>query len=135
MQKILNKYPFIIYIFTGALNTLISLTLYVILLHLKTNYLLASGIAYFFGIVEGYVFSALWVFKHNVRISGLLKFSSVFGFSFFLNLVAMYLIVDIISLIKLLAQIIVTGVLTILNYQLIKIFVFKGNGGRQKVSL
>lgn len=115
---------FYIYLFTGGMNTVISLLLFALMIRVGINYLLASCITYVFGIIEGYIFSALWVFKHKIKFSGLFKYSGVYAIAFVINLVLMYLAVEVLLLHKILAQIIVTGILTIANYQLVKIFVF-----------
>jgi|LauGreDrversion4_2_1035121.scaffolds.fasta_scaffold21076_2 putative flippase GtrA len=119
-----NNARFFIYLLTGGINTVISLLLFALMVKIGINYLLASCITYVFGIIEGYLFSSLWVFKHKIKFSGLFKYSGVYAIAFVINLVLMYLAVEMLLLDKILAQIIVTGVLTIINYQLVKIFVF-----------
>lgn len=119
-----NKARFFVYLFTGGMNTIISLLLFALMVQSGINYLLASCITYVFGIIEGYIFSSLWVFKHKIKFSGLFKYSGVYAIAFVINFILMYLAVEILLLHKILAQIIVTGILTIANYQLVKIFVF-----------
>lgn len=121
----MQKYKFLIYLITGGLNTLISLGLYVLLLYLGVNYLVASSITYIYGIIEGYFFSATFVFRNKIKIVGLYKYTGVYGVTFFINIALMYTAVGICGLHKLLAQIVAIVIVTILNFQLIKIFVFE----------
>ena len=113
---------FLVYLFIGWLNTFISLVLYGLMIQFSINYLMATSLVYVFGIVEGYIFSSLWVFKHEICLGGLIKYSGVYAVAFIINLLLMYISVDIIGLHKLLAQIIVMAALPVLNYQLVKIF-------------
>ena len=129
------KKPFIIYLFTGGLNTLISLGIYSLMLKLGVNYLLSSSVTYVFGIIEGYILSSLFVFKHKIKLFGLIKYSGVYGISFILNFILIYLTVSFLGMNKIIAQIIVTAILTILNYTLIKILVFRLNKPREKVAI
>jgi putative flippase GtrA len=124
MKRFLQQ-PFLVYLFTGGLNTAISLALFAIMVKLGANYLFASGFVYIFGIIEGYIFSSIWVFKHKIDLTKLFKYSGVYAISFIFNLLLMYIAVDILLLNKVLAQILVTAILTLLNYQLVKILVFK----------
>ena len=100
---IMKKYPFIIYLVTGGLNTIISLELYNLLIQFGIYYLIASGISYVFGVIEGYIFSSLWVFKYKVRFSGLIKYYVVYGISFVINVGLMYLMVSVLGLNKFMA--------------------------------
>lgn len=119
------KKTFIKYLLSGGTNTLISLAIFTIMVHFGVNYLFASSFVYIYGIIQGYVFNCKFVFHTQVIWQGLLRYSGVFAISFILNLILMYIGVDIFHLQKLVSQIIVTGMLTILNYQLIKLFVFE----------
>lgn len=130
-----RKNPFFIYLFTGGLNTLISLLVYSLMLKLGVNYLLSSSVTYVFGIIEGYIFSSVFVFKHKIRLSGLIKYSGVYGISFILNFILIYLTVSFLGMNKIIAQVIVTAILTILNYTLIKVLVFRLSKPLEKVSI
>lgn len=123
----MKRYRFYVYLLTGGLNTVISLLLFALMVKIGVNYLFASCFIYVFGIIEGYIFSSLWVFKHKIKLSGLFKYSSVYAIAFIINFILIYVTVEIFLLNKIIAQIIVTGVLTIINYQLVKMFVFHLN--------
>ena len=78
-----------------------------------------------FGIIEGYILNAKLLYKLKLRFRELFKYFNVYAIAFILNLVFMFCFVSFWNMPKLPAQILTTGILTILNYQLIKLFVFK----------
>ncbi|WP_411961503.1 GtrA family protein [Francisella sp. SYW-2] len=120
-----TKKTALLYILFGGMNTFISLMMYWCMIKIGLNYLFSSSFVYVFGIIEGYIFTSLWVFNHKIKISSLIRYSEVYGISFIINIVLMYTMVDIFYLSKLISQIICTGILTIANYQMMKIYVFR----------
>ena len=125
LHRIFSKYPGVRYLCIGGFNTLMSLLVYYFLLLLHFNYLYASAITNVFGILEGFYLNSLIVFKHKAKLSGLLKYTSVYAISFILNLVLMYFWVDCLHISKFLAPIITIIILTVINYFLVKKFVFE----------
>ena len=124
MKTVFMRHPIIRYLSVGGFNTLMSLAIYYSLLKLGLNYLLASAITNIFGVLEGFLLNAIIVFKHKVILSSLLKYSSVYVISFILNLILMYIWVDCLFVSKLIAPILTLAIITILNYFLVKRFVF-----------
>ncbi|TNF69101.1 MAG: GtrA family protein [Gammaproteobacteria bacterium] len=119
-----QKY-FIMFLLTGGLNTLISLLLFILLLHIGVYYLVASSITYIFGIIEGYVFTSLWVFNVNIMFKGLLKYAFVYCLTLLVNLIVLYTLVSEFKLHEVIAQITTIALVTLLNYYLIKVFVYR----------
>lgn len=119
-----QKY-FIMFLLTGGLNTLISLLLFILLLHIGVYYLVASSITYIFGIIEGYFFTSLWVFNVNIMFKGLLKYAFVYCLTLLVNLTVLYTLVAEFKLHEVVAQIITIALVTLLNYYLIKVFVYR----------
>lgn len=113
------------FLFVGSFNTMMALTLYTALLWLEIDYILASCISFIFGVFEGYILNSLLVFKTRPQFKSLLRFSLVYCISLLLNLVMMYLQVEYLHLGKLVAQIITSLVLAMVNFYLIKIFVYR----------
>lgn len=123
--NLFERYPILRYLFIGGFNTLMSLLVYYALIYFNINYLLASAVTNIFGVVEGFVLNSLIVFRHKIKWSGLFKYSSVYGLSFIISLLLMYILVDTSHVSKFIAPIINTGVITVINYYLVKRFVFK----------
>lgn len=78
-----------------------------------------------FGILEGYILNAKLLYKAKLEFKELFKYFNVYAIAFILNLVLMFAFVSFFSIQKLLAQILTTGILTILNYQIVRLFVFR----------
>lgn len=113
------------YLIVGGTNTLISLLLYYILLKLSINYLVANVICFIIGVLLGYTLNTLLVFKHKLIFKALMKYSSVYIFSFSLNIVILFGLVYFLNFNKMLSQIVTTAIVTVVNYLLIKKFVFR----------
>lgn len=112
------------FLIIGSINTLICMILFEALILTGLNYLISSALMNIFGIIEGYLLNARFVYKTEAKIKALLKYSNVYAVSFILNLSIMYLLVTLLHQQELVAQIITTGILTIMNYFLVKIIVF-----------
>ena len=114
------------FLFIGGFNTLVCMLVFWLFSDkLKFNYLLSSGIMNIFGIIEGYILNAKFLYKTKLKFKELLKYFNVYAIAFILNLLLMYLFVSILGVQKICAQILTTGILTLLNYQIVKLFVFR----------
>ncbi len=116
---------FIKFLFIGGFNTAVCMLLFWLLNRTGLNYLLSSGLMNVFGVIEGYILNAILLYKSKIRFKDLLKYGNVYLFAFIANLLLMYGFVTGLNLPKLFSQILTTGLLTIINYQIIKLFVFK----------
>ena len=104
-----------------------SLLVYYGLLLVHINYLLATSITNIFGIIEGFLLNSYIVFGHKPKFSGLMKYSTVYAVSFVLNFGIMYVFVDLIHMSPFWAPYPTIAIQTLLNYFLIKRFVFIKN--------
>ena len=127
LSKIFIKYPLVRYLFVGGLNTVISILLYNILLFFKMNYLLATAITNVFGVIEGFLLNSYIVFGQKPKFSTLFKYSTIYAISFVLNLIIMNILVGFMGVSKYLALYPAIVLVTIINYFLIKKFLFKSN--------
>ena len=115
-----------LYLFFGGLNTAITFILYAILVKLEVSYLVASSVCYLVGIFEGFLFNAWFVFKHKPQLSSLTKYSLVYVVAYVINISLLYLAVKYLQLAKIEAQLLVTIIVTLLNFKLVKLLVFRG---------
>lgn len=122
--QIFNKHHILRYLVIGGFNTCACLLVYYILLQLNVHYLVASSITNVFGVLEGYILNSILVFKNKVKFTGLLRYSTVYTIGFINNLILMYIFVDIANLGKFIAQVLTIAIATILNYWMVKRFVF-----------
>jgi putative flippase GtrA len=122
----IKKYgQFIKFCIVGATNTGISLIVYAILLKVNVYYLAASAISYLAGLINGYVLSSSFVFKHKINVKKGLKFIGVYVSSLLINLGFLYILVDRFKLSAFFAQVVVTCFNVFYNYFLNKIWTFK----------
>ncbi len=124
--KYLQKHQqLILYIIVGGFNTILSLFIYYFLLIINCNYLIASTLAYIFGIVLGFLMNAKTVFNsQNIHYKKFLKYVILYVISYVVNIFILYLLVNLCSLNKLFAQVISTLFLVFINFNVIKHFIF-----------
>ncbi len=111
----------------GVLNTIINWILFILLNSIGVYYIISNIIAYSISTVNSYLWNSKWVFKytgHNVNQTTF-KFIILNIIGLVLNTIILFLLVDIIKLPKIIALIIATGIVMILNYFINKIWVFK----------
>jgi putative flippase GtrA len=125
INSIVQAYGHIIkYLMVGGTNTLISIVLYYLLLKIGVFYLLANTICFIIGVILGYSLNSMFVFNAKINFRGLKKYIFVYSASLGLNLLFLSFLVTILNFDKMLAQIITIAIVTIVNYLIIKRFVF-----------
>lgn len=123
----LLHYKALRFLLTGGLNTVVCLGFFAILIKHGVNYLLASTIVFIFGIIEGYVLSSALVFRHKISFRPLLRYAVVYIVSYIVNIVLLYVCVELVNLGKFNGQVITSLLIAVMNYILIKKLVFKIN--------
>ena len=73
LAKLLSS-KFFKFLISGGLNTLVCLLLYWVLIKVNVNYILASTLMFIFGVIEGYILSAIFIFKHRINLFHLAKY-------------------------------------------------------------
>lgn len=111
----------------GVVNTLNSWLVYYLLLFFNIHYLVANTIAYFASSLIGYFLNKMWVFKKKEQknLNGLVKYYIVYITSYFLNMMCMYIIVDVLNISDKLAPILVLFVTVPFNFIFSKLWIFK----------
>ena len=102
----------------GVLNTIINWILFILLNSMGVYYIISNIIAYSISTLNSYLWNSKWVFKYtgdNVNQTTF-KFITLNIIGLVLNTIILFLLVDIIKLPKIIALIIATGVVMILNY-------------------
>jgi putative flippase GtrA len=95
---------------------------------LDVSYLIASTIIFFFGLVASFILRKIWVFSHKSIHPGnkqLLIYSTIFSISLGVNLLIMYLMVDILKANELLSQLVSMFLIGFFNYSANKTITFK----------
>jgi len=111
----------------GGINTIVSLAIYYVMVYFNLDYIIAIITSYIGSSIIGYLLSRIWVFKaHNTKITySFIKYYMVYGASLVINIVLMYLWIDICDLSKYLAPLLTLCITVPFNYVLSKLWVFK----------
>ena len=123
-QKILQ---FIKFGFVGASNTLISFAIYYALVYININYIIANILGYIISSVWGYLLNKRWVFKESKEktTNSVIKYYIVYGSSFFINILCMYIWVDVLNISKIIAPILTMVITVPYNFIFNKVWAFK----------
>lgn len=133
IKKMLTKYrEQIAYLFFGGLTTLISWGLYTLLYYVLFNQslnVLSNIITEIVAITFAYVTNKLFVFRSKTQekkdfLKEILSFFALRAVSFFVNLGAMWLLVDVLFFEAWICKIVVNVIVIILNYLFSKLFIF-----------
>jgi putative flippase GtrA len=133
LKALFVKYnQFLRFCIVGVANTAITLGLFQIFDMMHMQYLVASVIAYGAGILNGFSWSTRSVFKTKGTAVNFTKFVLVNLVAIGLNLLLMYLFVDVAGVQpKVLAQALVVPFTTVVNFTLNKFWTFSGKKGEK----
>lgn len=111
------------------MNTLVNWIIFFILNNIGIYYIIANIIAYLIATANSYFWNSKWVFKYErgSKIQASFKFILLNLFGLVLNTSMLYLLVDLFYFEKILALIIATGIIMIINYFINKLWVFKSD--------
>lgn len=120
MEKLL-KFGFI-----GIINTVITIVSYGFMVYiLKMNFILANIVAYVLGMINSYIWNKNWVFQVKdsnflIYVKFLVVNLSMLGF----NTLGLFILVNTFNLNKLISQILMVGIVMIINFLLSKTWTF-----------
>lgn len=100
----------------GIINTLFSLLLYTIFIKIGFYYIVSNIISYFLSIYLAYILNSLYIFKQKYSLKKFLKFCTGYLGTMLCNLFLLFILVEYISLDKILSQIILIGIGMFFNY-------------------
>lgn len=130
--KLIKKYKEVInYLIFGVLTTLVNIVVYEIFTKaFHVDYLVSTVIAWIFSVAFAYVTNKIFVFesKNNTKTEILKEIVSFVGFRLFsgvMDIVFMYITVDVFLFNDSLMKITSNVVVVILNYLFSKLFIFK----------
>lgn len=135
MKKVFDlykKYSEIInYLIVGVLTTLVSIVIYAVFTKVfHVNYMISNVISWIGSVSFAYVTNKVFVFKSKCDndIDVLIEIYQFFKyrvFSFIIDILLMYLFVELVNIDDMIAKIIVQVIVIVLNYVFSKLFVFK----------
>lgn len=124
-MKILNK-KVIRYVIAGVLTTLISILSYNIFRNVNINYEVSTILSWIVAVIFAYYINSRFVFQNrNNSFKDFFKFVLCRLLSLGIDLLCMYILVDIISINDRIAKVLVQGIVFVLNYLFSKLIVFK----------
>lgn len=113
----------------GVLNTLISWILFIVLNWFGVYYLAANIIANSIAVIHSYLWNSIWVFKYKgdkkAKVKASIKFIVLNVVGIGMNALIMYVAVDFFNINKLIAMVLATGFVMVLNYVVNRLWVFK----------
>lgn len=129
ITKLYKKYEEIInYLIFGVLTTLVSILSYALFTRIFSfNYIVSNILSWIISVTFAFITNKLYVFKvkDNNIISEMIKFYLSRLTSLLIELVIMYIMVDVFRLNDMICKIIVQFIVIVLNYVFSKLFVFK----------
>ena len=123
-----NKKEVISYLIFGILTTLVNIVVYTFCNDvLQIQYLISNAIAWIVSVLFAYLTNRKYVFEsHNSSIiNELVKFIGARVSTGIMDMLLMWLFVDVLSMQSMISKIIVNVVVVILNYIFSKLFIFQ----------
>lgn len=115
------------FVFFGAINTLATFMLFSLLIVYEVHYAIANIISWCLGIFISFFFNALFVFNAQTSLHSFVKFVASNLLSIGLNLMFLFIAVDIFKFEPIISSIISLPLIAISNYILFRFFAFKKN--------
>ena len=131
MIKLILKYWFKVpeklrFLLVGGWNTLFSLLLFSFVLILIDNYKITLIISHLCSVLNSFLTFKFFVFRSSgMFLFEYIKINLVYLLHFALNFIMLYVSVEMLKMNVIISQIIITCILTIINYFLNKNFTFK----------
>ena len=122
------KKELISYLIFGVLTTVVNIVVYYVFnTWLQVNYLVSNAIAWIASVLFAYITNRKYVFesKNTSMFNELVKFIGARLSTGIMDMILMWLLVDILSMNSMVSKIVVNVLVIVLNYVLSKVFVFK----------
>ena len=122
------KKEVISYLIFGVLTTVVNIVVYYVFnTWLQVNYLVSNAIAWIASVLFAYITNRKYVFesKNTSMFNELVKFIGARLSTGIMDMILMWLLVDVLSMNSMFSKIVVNVLVIVLNYVLSKVFVFK----------
>ena len=115
------------FLFVGILVNIINFLTYFILVYdLKIDYWISSSTSFFVGAFVGFILNKFFTFKFEGKfLRKFFEYISSQFFTFLINLCLIIIIYNFVIKNKIIAQLITLTICAIVNYKLLKLFVFR----------
>jgi putative flippase GtrA len=122
------KKELISYLIFGVLTTVVNIVVYYVFnTWLQVNYLVSNAIAWIASVLFAYITNRKYVFEseNTSMFNELVKFIGARLSTGIMDMIFMWLLVDVLSMNSMISKIVVNVLVIVLNYVLSKVFVFK----------
>ena len=130
---IIKNKEYILYLIFGILTTLVNFFIYYLFTYiLKVNYLISNCLAWLSAVIFAFVTNKTIVFNnYNISLKIIVKeivnFIKCRLISGFIEVIGLFIIVDKLNIMDMLAKVLIGVIVIILNYIFSKTFVFNNN--------
>lgn len=128
-MNIVNKDigKFIKFAIVGVINTLLNWIIFFLLNSLGIYYIVSNVIAYTVATINSYLWNSKWVFGYTkgFKDNASIKFIILNIVGLILNTIILFILVDMFNIGKLIALVITTAIVMIINYIVNKVWVFR----------
>jgi len=105
------------FVAVGILNTIVGVGSYFILLDLNVYYIYSSLVAHMIGVTNSFIWNKHWTFRSKgTLLNELLKFNSVYGIIFVINLILLILFVEKFMLNPKISGVFALGICTLISF-------------------
>ena len=131
-KLLLNYKEQILYIIFGVFTTVLNFLVYIIFTRVfEANFLISNAVAWLLAVIFAFITNKIYVFNstdYNIKfiMKEFLEFTISRIFTGLLDIGLLYLFVSIIYMNDLISKIIIGIIITILNYVISKMYVFRG---------
>lgn len=117
-KVIINEKEIILrFIFVGVLNTIVGFGFYLLFVYLNWHYSLASLASQVIGTIHSYFWNKYFTFKSRGRsLSEILRFLSVYVTGYLINVIFLFIFIDLLAIDKFLAGLITLLVTTLISF-------------------
>lgn len=124
LKETICKKETVLFFLTGIINTFFGYLIYSILIYFGVAYSVSLLVSTVLGVVFNYFTFGSVVFKQNVKLKVFLKFIISYSFVYFVNVLLLSFLVDILFLTPYLSQLFCMAPVVLINWCLLKFWVF-----------
>lgn len=113
------------FLIVGTFTNASLYVVYLLITWLAIDHKLAMTLVYASGVLMGFMFNRNWTFRHHGHIShGFIRYSVMYAVGYFVNLIGLYLLVDIAGYPHQIIQLLFAILLAIMFFILMRLWVF-----------
>ena len=113
------------FLIVGTLTNVSLYLVYLLITWFAVEHKLAMTLVYISGVIMGFMLNRNWTFRHHGHIShGFIRYSVIYTAGYFVNLIGLYLLVDIAGYPHQIIQLLISILLAIIFFILLRSWVF-----------